>query len=433
MPEPDEIDAQLQRIAKMLREARAPLIYGLTRLTVEAQELAVELAMCLRGAIDTPRGHLIPARGTSLQLQGEAHTTLGELRQYADLLIFVDCEPWKKRPDFAESWAFSGTETLPQKAIFHLALKRVDDNEQAESAELGNEPKTLLPSFVRGGFSFTFEQFVNQVCELYCRNCNELLALRKKLTSSEPTAQPAWDELLTAWQTAKYPVLVYQPAGLSDAFGRRGGSYLIEQLERAVLERASHGRAAAWPLEEIGNQLSNAAGAEYVLIARTGYPCAVQFTNGRAEYLPGVTNAEALLMNGEADIVLFLGEQNVGYWHRHAWNHRKPLLISARWPTHWDFVNPDIYLQCRGLQNETSGTIIREDGIPFQLPLSEAAKKSWSLSTESLVYLEQGEEAEAAELASTEASKTAPRMEDLLRRLLEFIREPVPTARGASQ
>jgi len=433
MPELDEIDAQLQLIARMLVEARAPLIYGLTRLTVEAQELAVELAICLRGAIDTPRGHLIPSRGTSLQLHGEAHTTLGELRQYADLLIFVDCEPWKKRPDFAESWAFSGTGMLPQKAIYHLALKRVDDNGQAEADELDSERKTALPSFVRAGLSFTFEQFVTQVRELCCRNSNELLALRKKLTSSEVATHPAWDELLTAWKTAKYPVLVYQPAGLSDAFGRSGGSYLIEQLERAVLERARHSRAAAWPLEEIGNQLSNAAGAEYVLIARTGYPCAVKFFNGRAEYLPGVTNAEALLMDGEADVALFLGEQNVGYWHRHAWNHRNPLLISARWPTHWDFVNPDIYLQCRGLEDETSGTIIREDGIPFQLPLSEAAKKSWSISTESLDNLEQGEEAEAAELASTDASKTAPRMEDLLLRLLELVREPALDESGAAR
>ena len=322
---------------------------------------------------------------------------------------------------------------MPQKTIYHLALERVDDNEQAGVDELDSEPKTALPSFVRAELSFTFEQFETQVRELCCRNSNELHTLRKKLTSGEAADHPGWDELLTAWQTAKYPVLVYQPAGLSDSFGRSGGSYLIEQLEQAALERAKFGRAAAWPLEEIGNQLSNAAGAEYVLIARTGYPCAVQFFNGNAEYLPGVTNAEALLMNGVADVVLFLGEQNVGYWHRHAWLHRKPLLISARWPTHWDSVNPDIYLQCRGLEEETSGTIIREDGIPFQLPLSEAAKKSWSLSTESLDNMEERDEPEAAELASYEASKTAPRMEDLLSRLLALVREPVVTEQGAAR
>ncbi len=434
MPEPDEIDAQLQLIAKMLRKARAPLIYGLTRLTVEAQELAVELAMCLRGAIDTPKGHLTPAHGTSLQLHGEARTTLGELRQYADVLVFVGCEPWEQRPDFVETWAFAGTATLPKKTIYHVDLQRCRTDEEAAAEQ--NEATLLAstPRFVRGNVRFTGEQFSTQVRELGCRDQQELHELRKKLGKEKSTIDPAWDDLLAAWQAAKYPVLVFEPAILADRFWHNGGAYLCEQLERVTLERAKFGRAAAWPLEDINNTLSNAAGAEYVLIARTGYPCAVQFFKGNAEYLPGVTDAASLLHSGVIDTALFLGEQNLYAWKSSgAWLNKKGLLISARWPTHWDPVDPLFYVQCRGLESETSGIIVREDGVPFGLPLSDEVAKTWSLSTEPLDQMPTGEEAEDAELASTEASKTAPRMEDILRRLLELVREPAISTSGAAR
>jgi formylmethanofuran dehydrogenase subunit B len=366
MPEANEIDAQLQLIAKRLVEARAPLIYGLTRLTVEAQELAVELAMCLRGAIDTPRGHLIPARGTSLQLHGEARATLGELQQHADLFVFVDCTATR---GITESFVGKDHAKLPAKKVLQFNMA-ADDSTRNEC----------------------------RVLELACRTMDEVQVLHKKLKVAT-ACDAAQEQLLAAWQAAQYPVLFYSPAGLVRSYGKSRAQYWIELLEYAVLARAKFGRAAAWPLEEAGTSLSNAAGAEYVLTARTGFPAAVQCFSGCAEYLPGVTDAEALLADGVIDAVLFLGEGPAADWNTTAKHHLKKIptsIIASK-----QALQERAYqhqLECLPLDEE-QGTIIREDGIP--LPLRPVAPPT----------------------ASTEK---------YLRRLLELVRELAATTAGAA-
>lgn len=366
MSEPDEIDAQLKLIAKMLVEARAPLIYGLTQLTVEAQELAVELAMCLRGAIDTPRGSHIPARGTSLQLHGEARTTLGELRQYADVLVFVGCEP---TPKFRTLFAVDGTPEWPAKKVYALPF-------------LGSD--TLWH-------------------ELGCRNSEEVQVLRKKRNATTPR-DPKHEELLAAWQTAKYPVLIYEPTKLAKSFCVNAASYLLEQLERAALVRAKFGRAAAWPIELSDGLLSNAAGAEYVLTARTGYPAAVQCYSGRAEFMPGVTNAEALLADGVIDAALFLGEGPSAAWTNAALQHLQNIptaIIASKEAMQGRVCKHQIACCALG---EVGGTIVREDGVPTMCRPSSASRNTHAPDASSLLY-----------------------------RLLELVREPAAAASGAAR
>ena len=87
---------------QLLLGARAPLIYGLSHATCEAQSLAVRLAELLRGYFDTPRSQNVPSRGLTLQTIGEARATWGEVCDRADLLLFVDCEPWETMPRFSE-------------------------------------------------------------------------------------------------------------------------------------------------------------------------------------------------------------------------------------------------------------------------------------------------------------------------------------------
>jgi formylmethanofuran dehydrogenase subunit B len=373
MPEPEQFDEQLKFIAKMLVKARAPLIYGLTQLTLEAQELAVELAMCLRGAIDTPRGSQIPSRGTSLQLQGETRTTLGELRQYADLLVYVDCEP---------------TDELLAVCAVH-----------------GSSKRSIKQHYLKPAAG---SSLVNQIREFGCRNMDDVHAIRKK-QSRNSTSDVAHEQLLELWQRANYPVLIYHPAKLVQTFGKLAAAYLGEAIERAALGRAKHGRAAAWPLPD-GEALSSAAGAEYVLTARTGYPAAVQFFSGYAEFLPGVTDAEALLADGIIDAALFLGEGPSNEWAAEA-KHRiqkiPTAIIAAA-----EFLNQQAcehQIACSPLSEE-QGTIVREDGLPIPLNV---------LSPKAVPGVAQEQSFLSAQL--------------LLSRLLELIREPATTTSGAAR
>jgi formylmethanofuran dehydrogenase subunit B len=363
-----EIDAQLQQLAQVLSEARAPLIYGLTQLTIEAQELAVELAMCLRGAIDVPRGSRIPPRGTSLQLHGEARTTLGELRQYANLLLFVDC---KSSPDLEVLFVPEGMASIPAKQQWSLRFSGDDKN-----------------------------VFETRVLELRCRSMDEVRSLRKKLKVKQP-CDFAQEQLLAAWQNAKYPILIYKPELLHKLYGKSHAAYVIELLEGAALTRAKDGRAAAWPLESTERELTNAAGAEYVLTARTGYPAAVCLFSACAEYLPEVTNAEALLANGVVDAALFLGEGPQASWSELALQHLKItptfLLASEDEFKNWGLQHQ--FLKSNDLKDE-NGTIVLEDGIPIPI--------SFGVSPH-------------------------PSMESVLRQLLALVREQTIPVTGAAR
>ncbi len=381
MPEAEKIDAQLKSIARMLVEARAPLIYGLTQLTVEAQELAVELAMCLRGAIDTPRGSRIPARGTSLQLHGEARTTQGELHRYADLLVFVELGLKGRVARFLRDYHLLHNE---KHIVFRVQL----DRPAMVNVKVGGNHVYL-------GLS----DFESKIHELGTSNIVQLQAVRNKLRNKS-TLDQNWEALLLAWHSAKYPVLVYNPNCLAQLYGLRNAAWIIEQLEQAVLNRSAHGRAAAWPVEVFDGQLSNAAGADYVLTARTGYPVAAQCFSGCAEYLPGVTNAEALLADGVIDAALFLGEGPSANWTAAALQHLQNIptaILASKEVLHGNASNRQI--ECSSLSEE-QGTIVREDGIP--LPLRPAAPP----------------------VASTEK---------YLRQLLTLIRELATTAPGAAR
>jgi formylmethanofuran dehydrogenase subunit B len=382
MPEADEIDAQLKLIAKMLREARAPLIYGLTQLTVEAQELAVELAMCLRGAIDTPRGSRIPPRGTSLQLYGEARATSGELRQYADLLVFVGLGGHYRAFRFLIDHELANRDGYQ---VFHVQLQLT-------------HPAKAKPSGI--GVCFKLPEFAQQVRELGTSNADELQKLHKKLHSQMPSTA-YWEELLQAWHAAKYPVVIYDSKLLQGDYGTSDSAWLIEQLERAVLARSKLGRAAAWPLEfKNHDERSNAAGAEYVLTARTGYPAAVQCFSGCAEFLPGVTSAEALLADGVIDAALFLGEGPSARWNAAAQQHLQKIptaIIASKKAAPGQTCKH--HIDSSDLSEE-QGTVVREDGIPIPLVAKVAPENS---------------------------------AEKFLRQLLALVREPAAAETGAAQ
>src|SRR5690348_7103592 len=74
------LDAALDAAAAILREARAPLVYGLGRTTCEAQRAAVALADVLGAAIAPAGPRLDGASGEAFQARGASTATLGEVR-----------------------------------------------------------------------------------------------------------------------------------------------------------------------------------------------------------------------------------------------------------------------------------------------------------------------------------------------------------------
>ena len=90
--------------ADLLRTARRPLIYGLSRSTTAGQRAAVALADKLGAVIDTTASTGHAPSIMALQQVGESTCTLGEVRQRADLVLFWGCDPVETHPRHLERY-----------------------------------------------------------------------------------------------------------------------------------------------------------------------------------------------------------------------------------------------------------------------------------------------------------------------------------------
>ena len=85
--QPASIEAGVDRAARILCEAKYPIIYGLSDTTCEAQKQAVAIADFVGANIDTTTSVCHGPSGIAFQGGGESTATLGEIRNRADLVI----------------------------------------------------------------------------------------------------------------------------------------------------------------------------------------------------------------------------------------------------------------------------------------------------------------------------------------------------------
>jgi formylmethanofuran dehydrogenase subunit B len=82
------------RASKLMGDAKAPLITGLSGSTVEAQTLAVTLADRIGAAIDPAHSITAWPRVDAIQRAGGAFASFGEVKNRSDVLILWDVDPW---------------------------------------------------------------------------------------------------------------------------------------------------------------------------------------------------------------------------------------------------------------------------------------------------------------------------------------------------
>jgi formylmethanofuran dehydrogenase subunit B len=327
--------AELALIAKQLQAAQRPLIWGLQHATMSAQTAAIALAEKLRGVLLIGTTHPSP-HGALLARIGEARTTLGEIRRFADLIIFWDCQPWQHEPRFVERW-------------------RLEDADSAKVVSL----LTTSPSESEYPTPLTEDVYYLEREQLWLRSeewralqAQQLATWRTRTAQVRSTDEDhLWDGLHQEFQSARYPVIVYDPAQLIAQHGLLRGQQLIENLEQIVLTASKTQRTAAWPCKGTGNL----AGAEYALTARTGYSHAVDFGSGEARPYSASTQTEfdALLCIGQAPTAELLAQLGAD------------VPCFGIHETQVD--QAAISIRCAALSSSSTGTVLRGDGIPLPL------------------------------------------------------------------
>jgi formylmethanofuran dehydrogenase subunit B len=326
------VDDAADAAAAILRQARAPLVYGLGQTSCEGQRRAVALAEAIGAVVDTAGGG---GAGLAYQAIGSSTATFGEIRDRAELVVV-----WRADP------AVTNPRLLARLCVEPGALVVV----AAQRAATAEEADTLIEL----GAAHDFEA---------------LWALRSLVTGA-PLDRDRAAEL---------------PFDALDALARR----LLGASHVAVLHGVM-GELEALALYSLVRDLSrdrhavtlglrrdgNARGAEDVLAWQTGFPAAVSFARGYPRANPGELGAAALLERDEVDAVLVIASDPLEHLPAAAADRLRELpvvVVDERASATAAAARVAFAAAADGI--EVPGTVHRMDGVPVPLRAPLAAER----------------------------------------------------------
>jgi formylmethanofuran dehydrogenase subunit B len=321
------VDEAADAAAAILREARAPLVYGLGQTSCEAQRRAVALAEAA-GAIVDPAGG--GGAGLAFQAIGSSTATFGEIRDRAELVVAWRADPAATNPRLVERLR------LASRPLVVVDAPRTATAEAAEA-------------FVELDAALDFEA---------------LWALRALVTEGPLDRRRATDVPLDALDDLAQRLLGARHVGVIHGALDELAALALLSLVRD-LSRARH--AVALGLRADGN----ARGAEDVLAWQTGFPAAVSFARGYPRANPGELGAAALLARGEVDAALVIAcdplEQLPGL------RELPTVVVDARDTETATAARVAFTTAADGI--DVAGTVHRMDGVPVPLRAPLASER----------------------------------------------------------
>ena len=329
---PASVDEAADAAAAILRQARAPLVYGLGETSCEAQRRAVALAEEV-GAIVDPAGS--GAAGLAYQAIGSSSATFGEIRDRAELAVIWRADPAVTNPRLL------GRLRLDRAGRGSRALVVVD----AERTATAEEADTFIE--LDGA-----------------RDFEALWGLRALVAEAPFDRARAEDLPLDALDDLAGRLLgVRHVAVLHGAMGELEALALFSLVRDLGRDR----HAVTLGLRSEGN----ARGAEDVLAWQTGFPSAVSFARGHPRANPGELSAAALLDRGEVDAALVVGSDPVGQLP--GLRALPTIVVDARATATASAARVAFATAADGI--EVAGTAHRMDGVPVPLRAPLAAER----------------------------------------------------------
>jgi formylmethanofuran dehydrogenase subunit B len=284
---PVPLKSAVGRGAEILKSAKAPLIYGLSRSSTQGQRQAVRLADALGANIDTTASLCHAPSIMALQQVGESTCSLGEIRNRADLVIYWGSNPVVSHPRHMERYAaLPKGQFVPEgregRTLVVVDVQPTATSEQADlflQVEPGGDFDVLwtLRGLVQG-MSFSDEKIAGV----------PMAVLR---------------DLAERMKHCRCGVFFFG-LGLTQ---RGVGHANVEALLRLVRDLNAHTRFHARRMRVYGD----VAGADTVLCWQTGFPFSVNLARGYPRYSPGEYSANDLLARGEVDACLLVGSEGI--------------------------------------------------------------------------------------------------------------------------
>lgn len=334
----------LHRAADVLRSARSPLIYGLSRSSTEGQRAAVALGDRIGATVDTSASLCHAPSVVALQEVGEATCTLGEVKNRADLVIFWGANPVESHPRHFERYSLWPRGQFVPGGRADRTLVVADTARTASAAEadlfLPIEPGrdfealTALRCLVRG------------------------LPVPESAATGAPL--PMLIDLAERMKKCRYGI-VFFGLGLSmTGLGHQNVAVLL----RLVNELNAHTRFSARRMRIPGD----VTGADMVLAWQTGYPFSVNLGRGYPRYNPGEFSAQDMLEREEIDACLLLGSEGLARFSEKALAYlRRIPTIALDHAVVRSWIDPTIRFTTAVCGIHHAGTAYRMDEVPIPL------------------------------------------------------------------
>jgi formylmethanofuran dehydrogenase subunit B len=341
------LDEGIERAARILLDARYPVIFGLDETTSEAQRAAVAIADWTGGCIDITAESNDGAWNIAFQEVGAVTSTLGEIKNRGDLIIFWGSDPVESHPRHFERYSLMPSSALLPRGRDDRYCVVVDVS-RTKSADLADQYIPIKPGKDFEGF-WTLRALAKG------------LALDPGETESETgVSLTTWQGLVDRMRQAKYGVILYGGCS-STSHGSHLDSYALLALVRDLNDFT---RFVCMRMSGGGNP----TGAENVLTWMTGYPFAVNLARGYSRYGPGEYSASVLLGRGEADAALIVSGDPTASLSPEASEHLARIpriaLVSKDLPT---VQGATVVFHTATYGINTPGTVYRMDGVPIPL------------------------------------------------------------------
>jgi formylmethanofuran dehydrogenase subunit B len=271
------LDAALARAAELLRATRLPLLGGLGT-DVAGIRAAIALAERVGGVLDHRYAGGQMANVRAMQDGGWVTTTLAEIRNRADLVVFIGTDGAALAPRLGERCLAPGATLFADELRRRVVLVGVESALYPDAARIACPPERLaeavgvLAALLDGG------------------------RLRGDVLAGTPVA--VWRDLADELAAARYPVLVWAAGELPG----RHGDLVVGAIARLLRSLNHKSRAVGLPLAG----LDNIIGANQVMAWQTGVTLRCSLASGSPEQDPDRWSTATLLAGGAVDLLLWI-------------------------------------------------------------------------------------------------------------------------------
>jgi formylmethanofuran dehydrogenase subunit B len=386
---PASYDEAIRKAAEILVNANYPLLYGWSSTSCEAQRVGIELAEEIGGVVDNTSVVCHGPSLLSIQEVGIPTCTLGQIRHRADLIIYWGCDPWSAHPRHVERYTaftegrFESSEWMDYVQRFKAAAgkKKIQSAIRIKSPKykpppVCEIPGAPLPAIAKGGRKMIVidarKTMTATIADYFIRvepnkDYEVMQALRALIRDQELDVDKVGgvpveylEELVDAMINCEFGVIFFG-LGLTMSAGKMRNIEVAISLIRDLNMRT---KFVIMPMR--GH--FNVAGANIVLTWQSGYPFAVDYSQGYPRYNPGETSVPDILLRKDSDAALVVASDPVATFPKAAVEHlvKNPLIVidphMNATATMGDVVFPSAFV---GIEAE--GTAYRMDRVPLPL------------------------------------------------------------------